>query len=51
MDHSSGKVSPMSQQIKNPCTLLNNIISVIEARSDEIIDKWKQFFGETDYYC
>ena len=34
-----------------PERTLNNIIRVIEARSDEIIDKWKDFFGEIRYYC
>ena len=31
--------------------VLRNIMRVIEARSDEIIEKWRNFFGEVRYYC
>lgn len=34
-----------------PDKALNNIVRVIEARSEEIITKWKDFFGEIHYYC
>jgi len=34
-----------------PEKILKNIVRIIEARSDEIIDKWKKFFGEVRYYC
>ncbi len=34
-----------------PEHILNNIIRVLEARSSEIIEKWKRFFGKIDYYC
>ncbi|MCR5045893.1 MAG: DUF4160 domain-containing protein [Treponema sp.] len=34
-----------------PEHILNNIIRVLEARSSEIIEKWKNFFGKIDYYC
>ncbi len=27
------------------------IMRVIDARSDEIIEKWLSFFGRIDYYC
>lgn len=30
---------------------LNNIMKIIEARSDEIIRKWSDFFGEIRFYC
>ncbi len=30
---------------------LNNIMRIIEARSIEIISKWKEFFGKADFYC
>lgn len=30
---------------------LNNIMRIIEARSIEIISKWKEFFGRADFYC
>lgn len=28
-----------------------NIMRVIEARSCEVISKWKAYFGKIDYYC
>ena len=31
--------------------VLNNIIRIIEARSEEIIEKWKNHFGIISYYC
>ena len=31
--------------------VLQNIMKVIEARSQEVIEKWIKFFGEIDYYC
>lgn len=34
-----------------PSRVLNNIMDIIEARSDEVIEKWKNFFGETSYFC
>ena len=34
-----------------PLRVLNNIMDIIEARSDEVIEKWKNFFGETSYFC
>ena len=30
---------------------LNDIIRVIEARSSEVVSKWIEFFGVSDYYC
>ncbi|MCM1244482.1 MAG: DUF4160 domain-containing protein [Roseburia sp.] len=34
-----------------PERTLNNMIRIIEARSQEIIQKWKKHFGEIRYYC
>ncbi len=31
--------------------ILRNIIKIIEARSNEVIQKWIEFFGEATYYC
>lgn len=31
--------------------VLRNIMAIIEARSEEVIEKWKNFFGEIRYYC
>lgn len=30
---------------------LRNIMKIIEARSAEVIQKWRDFFGEVRYYC
>lgn len=30
---------------------LRNIMMIIEARSDEVIQKWLSFFGSATYYC
>lgn len=34
-----------------PSHKLNFIMKTIEARSFEIIAKWKEYFGEIKYYC
>lgn len=34
-----------------PARVLRNIMDVIEARSDEVIKKWIDFFGQIQYYC
>jgi len=34
-----------------PDKKLKMIIRIIEANSDEVIEKWKEFFGEVRYYC
>ena len=34
-----------------PERVLNNIMSVIESRSDEVISKWMEYFHEITYYC
>ena len=31
--------------------ILNNILRIIEARSEEVISKWVAFFGDCVYYC
>lgn len=31
--------------------VLRNIMRIIEARSEEIIKKWHDFYGEIEYYC
>ncbi len=31
--------------------VLGNILKIIEARSEEIIQKWTSYFGEIRYYC
>ena len=34
-----------------PPKVLRNIMAVIESRSEEVIQKWKDFFGSIQYYC
>lgn len=34
-----------------PPHILRNIMAIIEARSDEITEKWKGYFGELRYFC
>jgi len=29
---------------------LRNIMRIIEARNEEVIQKWKDYFGETEFY-
>ena len=31
--------------------ILKNIMEIIEARNQDIIDRWKNFFGQIRYYC
>ncbi|MBQ6174797.1 MAG: DUF4160 domain-containing protein [Clostridia bacterium] len=34
-----------------PDNVLRNLISVIEARSEAIVEAWRSFFGEVRYFC
>ena len=34
-----------------PGRLLRTIIDIIEARNEEVIQKWVNYFGEIRYYC
>ena len=34
-----------------PPHVLNNIMQIISARSEEVKTKWLDFFGEIRYYC
>ena len=47
----SGKSILCNNNSKISDTVLRNIMRVIDARSDEIIEKWLSFFGRIDYYC
>lgn len=48
---SSGKCLLENNNSQIPEKALSNIIRVIEARSDEIIEKWKEHFKEIRFYC
>ena len=45
-----GKCLLCHNRSKIPEHTLRNIMAIIEARSDEIIEKWFGFFGEIHYY-
>lgn len=48
---SSGKCLLENNNSVIPQSKLRNILRVIEARSEDIIEKWKSFFGEARFYC
>lgn len=47
----SGKCYLCHNQSKIPDKTLHNIMRIIEARSDEVIDKWLNYFNEIQYFC
>ncbi len=47
----SKKVLLCHNKSKIPQHKLNIIMKVIEARADEIIAKWTNYFGQITYYC
>ncbi len=48
---SSGKCLVDNNNSHIPEKALKNIMRVIEARSNEVIEKWTEFFGQINYYC
>lgn len=36
---------------KIPEKVLRNMMRIIETQSSEVIQKWKNYFGEISYYC
>lgn len=48
---SRGKTYLCNNNSKIPEHTLRNIMRIIEARSEEVIAKWKSYFGEVFYYC
>ena len=47
----AGKSILCNNASRIPERILNDLLSVIDARSFEIIQKWKNFFGAVKYYC
>lgn len=47
----SGKCYLANNNSDIPPHILGNIIKIIEARSEEIISKWIDFFGQITYFC
>lgn len=48
---SSGKCLLANNDSKIPQTTLNSILRIVETRSLEIIQKWKEVFGTITFYC
>lgn len=48
---SAGKCLLCHNNSHIPKHVLSNIMRTIEARSDEIIQKWMEYFGELRYFC
>lgn len=47
----AGKCYLCNNNSRIPERTLRNIMDIIEARSDEVIQKWKSYFGSIDYFC
>ena len=47
----SGKCYLCHNRSKIPTQVLRNIMRIIEARSDEVIQKWTAYFGSAEFYC
>jgi hypothetical protein len=48
---SAGKTYLCNNASKIPPKTLRNIMRIIEARSDEIVTMWEDYFGEVRFYC
>lgn len=47
----AGKCLLCNNNSQIPPHVLKNLLAIIEARSQEVIAKWKAFFGEAEFYC
>ena len=47
----TGKCLLCNNNSKVPQKTLKNIMEIIEARNQDVIKKWFDFFGEIHYYC
>ena len=47
----TGKCLLCHNNSKIPSRTLKNIMDIIAARSNEIIEKWLAYFGEIRYFC
>ena len=47
----SGKCLVANNNSNIPKHTLRNITRIIEARSSEVISKWKEYFGDVSFYC
>lgn len=47
----SGKCLVCNNKSNIPANKLKLLVRVLEANTEEIVEKWKEFFGEVSYYC
>ncbi len=47
----AGKCLLFENSSRIPLNTLKNIMDIIEARHQTVIQKWRQFFGEIRFYC
>lgn len=47
----AGKCLLCNNDSRIPVKTLRNIMDIIEARSNDVLNKWYGFFGEIRYYC
>ena len=47
----AGKCFLCNNNSRIPLKTLKNISEIIEARSQDVVQKWFGFFGEIKYYC
>lgn len=47
----SGRCILCNNNSKIPSHTLKNMMEIIEARSEEVVEKWVDFFGEGRYFC
>lgn len=47
----AGKCYLCNNNSQIPPHILRNIMRLLEARNQEIIDKWLKYFGEIRYFC
>ena len=48
---SAGKCYLCNNNSNIPHVALRNIMRIIEARSLEVLEKWKSYFGQLSYFC
>lgn len=48
---STGKCLLCNNNSRIPSRTLRNIMRMIEARSEDVISKWMDYFGEIHYFC
>ncbi len=47
----SGNCLICNNNSRIPKHILRNIMRIIEARSEEVVSKWTEYFGDISYYC